>query len=208
MRSLQNCLWLGMGYEYARFSNWFGRLLIWNFVLVRWSEIWMTDSEQKAAPQAEPFLLFPYFNMQFCKTSSISSNANTLDLCKYRSIFQISFQSWINFLPILPILFGLLVSFLLPASAGIVRFMQNFCVLSQLNLRTFSAALSIAYSINLFFCHCLQLSTPCDYTSDEFYCIICFSIWVCSVRMIYHLLSNQSKEFLLHTFCWFPILLL
>jgi len=97
VRSLQNCLWLGMGYEYARFSSRFDRLLIRNFVLVRLSVVWVTDSGQKAAAQAEPFLLFPCVGMQFCKTSSVFSNTGTLVLCKYRPIFQISYQSWIGF---------------------------------------------------------------------------------------------------------------
>lgn len=116
---------MGAGDEYVRFSIWFDRLLIGNFVHVRWSEIWVTDSKQKAAAWAEPFILFPDINIQFCKTSS---NASSLDLCKYRSTLPISYQAWIAFLPILPILFGLLVFLFLPTSMGIVRYMQNLYI--------------------------------------------------------------------------------
>lgn len=72
----------------------------------------MTGIEQKAAAQAKPFLLFPYVNMQFCKTSSIFSNRSTVDLCKYRS-YQFFLVCWFVFL-------------FLPASAGVVHTAQNF----------------------------------------------------------------------------------
>lgn len=160
MRSLQGCLWLGMSYEYARFASWCDRLLIRNFILVRWSEIWVTGIEQKAAAQAKPFLLFPYFNMQFCKTSF--SQIPVHWIWKYWS-YQFFLVCWFVFL-------------FLPASAGVVNSVQNlWVVLSQLNLRTLSTALSIAYSIPFFFCHGPHLSTPSDHTSYEIYHITCFS---------------------------------